>query len=49
MSERVSEVMPTTSTVLEDEVSGVSTGGSTVAGSRPAASPSRSARAWRAR
>jgi hypothetical protein len=49
MSERLSEVTPTTRTVLDEEVSGVRTGGSTVAGSRPAASPSRSASDWRAR
>ncbi len=38
-----------TSTVLEDEVSGVSTGGATVSGRRPATSTSRSASDWRAR
>ena len=42
---RVLEVIPTTSTVLEDEVSGVSTGERTVSGRRPAASPRRSASA----
>ena len=49
MRERRSEVTPTTSTVLDEEVSGVRTGGATVAGRRPAASPSRSATDWRAR
>ncbi len=36
------------STVLEEEVSGVSTGAPAPAGSRPATSPSRSASNWRA-
>ena len=48
MGETESDVMPTTSTVLDEEVSGVRTGGSTVSGSRTATSPSRSASAWRA-
>ena len=38
ISDRVADVTPTTRTVLEEDVSGVRTGGSTVAGSRPAAS-----------
>jgi hypothetical protein len=49
ISVRVADVTPTTSTVLDDEVSGVSTGGSTAAGRRPLASARRSASAWRAR
>ncbi len=49
MGVRVLDVIPTTSTVLDDEVSGLITGASTVRGNRPPASPSRSASAWRAR
>ena len=49
IGETESDVIPTTSTVLDEEVSGVSTGGSTVAGRRTAASPRRSASACRAR
>jgi hypothetical protein len=45
---RVVDVMPTTSTVDEEDVSGVSTGGCTVSGSAPVASASRSASDWRA-
>jgi len=46
---RVAEVMPTTSTVEDEEVSGVMTGARTVSGSAPLASPSRSASDCRAR